>query len=197
MFIVRIILARHAEIGKEHQGRYIGSTDLPISEKGVGQARDLAARLVRYSPCRCLSSPMERTRQTADILCSRLDITRQYDDGLVETNFGAWEGLTFAEIALKYPKEVDRWSADGIDFQFPDGEKNSDFYARVRKVALRMYDNEAPPLLVVSHGGVIRTLICHFLGLSFESYLLFDIKPARFAVLDLFGQRGVLSGLNL
>ncbi len=194
---MRILLARHAKTGKAYKGRYIGSTDLPISEKGVQQAEDLAKRLEMYNPCCCFSSPMTRTRQTSDIVCSKLGIPCEFKKGLVEIDFGAWEGMTFAEIAKSYPEEVDRWSSEGMDFHFPAGDKSSEFSKRVQDVSSLLSQNPASPLLIVSHGGVIRTMICHFLGLSFESYLLFDVKPARFAVLDIFDQGGVLSGLNL
>jgi len=194
---VRIIFARHAETGSRYQGRYIGSTDLPISEEGRRQAQSLAVRLLEYQPVHCLASPMLRTRQTAELLCGFLAIPGSTDDHLTEIDFGEWEGMSFPEICRSYPGAVDDWAANGAEFQFPGGDKTGDFWERMRGAATIVSGFRESPLLVVAHGGVIRSLLCHYLGLPMASYLLFNVQPARFAVVDLVTDRGVLSGLNL
>ena len=194
---MKIILARHAQTGAQYQGRYIGSTNLPISQEGERQSLDLADRLKNYGVASCLVSPMLRTSQTAEIVLKNSHIPWQKNDLLKEIDFGAWEAKSFAEISQEYPLEVEKWATSGDTFQFPGGDKTADFWSRMTRCAAYLSSFSDSPLLVVTHGGVIRALICYFLGLPFESYLLFDVKPARFAVVEIFSEGGILSGLNL
>lgn len=194
---MKIILVRHAETGIQYKGRYIGSTNLAISDKGVQQSKELSHRLKGYGAVRCLASPMLRTRQTAKLVWGTPDSAWGHDDLLKEIDFGHWEGKSFAEISQEYPKDVEKWAVEGEHFCFPGGEKTGDFWSRIDKCAAHLTDLPESPLLVITHGGVIRSLICSFLGLSYEKYLLFDVQPGRFAVVDVFSNGGILSGLNL
>ena len=123
------------------------------------------------------------------------EIHAEYD--LREIDFGRWEGLLFAEIAPGDSELVKRWSAWDREFAFPDGEAVAGFLARTGAVAERLAARPEETVLVVAHGGVIRALICHLLKLPPQNYLLFDVKPARLATLDLFSEGAVLTGFNL
>jgi len=193
---MKIILARHAETGASYRGRYIGVSDPPISVKGREQAVDLARRLRQYDINQMLVSPLLRTRQTAAAILDRRQLPWREESRLREIDFGRWEGMTFAEITALYPKEVERWGGAGGDFSFPGGEQVRQFWARISSLAQEMVSMDGP-LLALTHGGVTRALICEFLGLELTNYLLFDVAPGRFAVLDIYSEGGVLRGLNL
>lgn len=105
--------------------------------------------------------------------------------------------MTFEEIRESDPAAVDRWAEFNPGFSFPGGEEIKTFLLRIRKVAKKISSCPETNLLVVTHGGVIRALICHFLGLDPRHYLLFDIQPCAMVTLNLFGNKGVLTGLNL
>lgn len=162
---------------------------MPLSDAGIAQARRLAGVGV---PDRCYCSPMLRTRQTADTM----GLTYETDANLREISFGRWEGLAFDEINASDPELVDRWAEYADDFAFPEGESVGGFNARVREFAARVADEPAQRVVVVTHGGVIRTLICHFLGLDLRSYLLFEVKRASVSKLAIHDGRGVLTLLN-
>ena len=187
-----IYLLRHGDI--DGRGRYIGSSDLPLSELGHRQVLALAPSLAHTPIDAVLCSPMRRCRETWESLS--LPSPGRLCANLREVDFGRWEGLSFAEIAAADSGLVDRWASGDPSFAFPGGEALSDFRQRVTAawVMLRGVDGES--LLVISHGGVIRHLLCLALGLSWEKHLLFEIGLASCTTLALYSAGAVLTGLN-
>jgi alpha-ribazole phosphatase len=190
----RLLLVRHARITSNHIGQLIGSTDVPLDPSGETQANSIASRVMRWSPEVCYCSPMQRCRQMAAIIAPQL--SPRFDPDLREIDFGHWETKTFAEAAAQDPSLVDRWAAFHDDFTFPGGESVGDFLHRVRAAVDRLIHAEAQTILAVTHGGVIRTMLCHLLGLEPRQYLAFDIPYAAMAVIDLFDGKGVLAALE-
>ena len=196
----RLLLLRHASTGPANEGRYIGSTDVAADPAGLAQVARLAPLLASYGPGCCLASPMQRARDTAAEMvarCKKISPVVAIDNDLREVDFGQWERRTFSEIVADYPREVDLWAKGGDDFIFPGGESLGGFRNRVSGVAARLAARPEETVLAVTHGGVIRTMLCQLLGLALENYLLFDVRPARLTVVELYDQGGVLVGLNL
>ena len=191
----RVILIRHGDLGEGCHGRYIGRTDVPLSECGKRQAAALAGELARLKGAHLLCSPLRRTRETAEIALGAVDAC-DIDSDLREIDFGRWEGMGFAEIASADPAAVERWAALDEDFVFPGGESLGAFSKRIKAVAGRIAADPAGTVVAFTHGGVIRYLICHFLGLADRQYLLFDVRPGSLSELSLDGGRGVLVRLN-
>ena len=191
---IRLLLLRHARIAARYVGRMIGSTDLPLDPAGEEQARTMAARLKRWAPQACYCSPMQRCRQTASAVVPELP--PQVDADLREIDFGAWETRTFAEVAGDNPALVDRWARFSPDFAFPGGESVGGFVCRVRSAAQRLVEAEAPTVLAVTHGGIVRTMLCHLLGLEPRHYVAFDVPYCGLAVIDLLDGKGVLAALE-
>ena len=192
-----VLLLRHGELGPAHAGRFWGRTDVPLCDTGRQQAQRLAAMLRSYKIDRCLCSPLLRTRQTAELALAGAGIDSHLDPDFREIDFGDWEGKTFAEIEHACPDAVKQWADFADDFAFPGGESLAGFLRRIRSIADRIAADPAETLLAVTHGGVIRALICHYLGLSPRQYVLFDVRCATLTRIDLFDGRGVLVGLNL
>jgi alpha-ribazole phosphatase len=191
----RVILIRHGDLGEDCRGRYIGRTDVPLSEVGKRQASALAGELKGLKGAHILCSPLLRTRETAKMALGArgaFDI----DPELREIDFGRWEGMGFAEIAAADPAAVERWAALDEDFAFPGGERFGDFSHRIGTVAGRIATDPAGTVVAFTHGGVIRYLICRFLGLEDRHFLLFDVQPGALSELLLDGNRGVLTRFN-
>ena len=193
----RLVLARHAAVEPHGSGRFLGSTDLPLCELGTRQAAALARRLQELPLDRIFSSPLRRARQTADLLGQDVEV----DEELREVDFGRWEGLSFEEISASNDGNGDRasidcWSSFDPRFTFPGGESLDGFVARAGRAADRLAACAGENVLAVAHGGVIRSMICHLLGLQPKNYLLFDVKPASITTIDLFDGRGVLVGFS-
>lgn len=187
-------LVRHASHGADL--RMIGSTDLPLVETGRRQAAALAEHLASRELRRIATSPLTRCRETAAALAAHGSLPIEVDPDLREIDFGRWEKLTFEEAAQQDPEAVKRWTEAPDEFAFPGGEAISDFRARVQRALVRLSAMPDDGTLVVTHGGVVRTAICQILGLPPRNYILFDVRPASLTTLTVFGERGVLSGLN-
>jgi broad specificity phosphatase PhoE len=192
----RLILIRHGDLGNRRRGRYIGRTDAPLSAEGRRQAAALAGPLARLPDgASLLVSPLRRTRETAEFALGR-GANFAVDPNLREIDFGRWEGMGFAEILAAAPAAVDRWAALAEDFAFPDGESIGNFRKRTAAAAGRIAADPAETAVVITHGGVIRFLICHFLGLPDRAHLLFDVQPASISEIRIDGGKGVLTLLN-
>ena len=191
----RVILIRHGDLGEACHGRYIGRTDVPLSEKGRRQAATLAGELRRLNGVHLLCSPLLRTRETAEIALGAADAC-DIDPDLREIDFGRWEGMGFSQIAAADPAAVDRWAALDEDFSFPGGERFGAFSRRIGAAAGRIAADPAGTVVAFTHGGVIRYLICRFLGLEDRHYLLFDVRPGSVSEIGIEEGKGVLTRLN-
>jgi alpha-ribazole phosphatase len=189
----RLLLLRHAPILAEHVGQLIGATDVPLDPAAGRQASALVDRVRRWAPQACFCSPMQRCRQTAAAVAPELPPVVAPD--LREIDFGRWEKRTFSEASAMDPSLVQRWANFDPQFAFPGGENVGRFLDRVRAAADRLIQAEQQTVLVVTHGGVIRTMICHLLGIEPRKYLAFDVPYLAMAVVDLFDGRGVLAAL--
>jgi len=176
--------------------RYIGSTDIPLSEGGKQQVGAIKEYLSGHIFNRFICSPMLRCRETAMAILESGDIGFEIDRDLREIDFGQWEGMSFDDIVKTSPDLVQKWAAFDPDFAFPGGERIGDFLERIRRVAERVSDDPADTILLCTHSGVIRTMICHFLKLKPWQYILFTVKPASLTTIELFDNGGVLSGLS-
>ncbi|MHB9038060.1 MAG: histidine phosphatase family protein [Armatimonadota bacterium] len=189
-------MIRHGYIGAHYDGRFVGSTDVPLAEEGLIQASALAAGAKTLTSAKCYCSPMLRAKEMANAMLKPIGIPYELDPNLREIDFGQWECMAFAEISASDPKNVSKWAEYSEDFSFPGGESISGFNTRVRDFATRAVDEPARTVLAITHGGVIRALICHFLGLDSRNYLLFDVKPASVSRIAIHGGKGVLTQLN-
>jgi broad specificity phosphatase PhoE len=191
----RLILIRHGDLGEGCRGRYIGRTDAPLSPEGRRQAAALAKELGRLGGTRILCSPLLRARETAAFaLAANAAFT--IDDDLREIDFGRWEAMSFAEIAAADTAAVEGWAALDEDFTFPGGEGIGAFRKRVGAAAGRIVADPAGTIVAITHGGVIRLLICLLLGLGYRHYLLFDVRPGSISEITIEGGKGVLTRLN-
>jgi alpha-ribazole phosphatase len=191
----RLLLIRHGDVGENGLGRYIGRTDVPLSERGKQQAAALTGEMRPLNGAHILCSPLLRTRETAEIAIGA-EGACDIDPDLREIDFGRWERMGFAEIAAADRVAVDRWASLNEDFAFPGGESIGDFRKRIGAVAGRIVADPAETIVAVTHGGVIRFLICHFLGLEDRHFLLFDVQPASVSEISLSGEKGVLTRFN-
>ena len=189
----QLILLRHGKT--DYPNRYIGSRDVPLSPQGSVQIKALKDAVRGRKIDRIVASPMLRCKQTCELLFTDNNIV--YEDDLREIDFGRWEGMTFQEIAENDPALVDQWANWSLDFCFPEGESIDHFVKRVAKAGQLLAGLKEENVMIVCHGGVIRALLCYYLGLGPENYLLFQVEKGHFSTMDLYGERGVLTGLNL
>lgn len=141
----------------------IGSMDLPLSEEGILQARALSGVLEESAPSILYCSPALRCRQTAQILSGgRIPI--EIVDGLHELNMGAWEGLTFAQIRLRYPELYRARGEDPENHPPPGGETFAQGRTRFQQAISPLLEKECD-VWVVSHAGVNRLYLASLVNL--------------------------------
>ncbi|MCP3888789.1 MAG: histidine phosphatase family protein [Desulfobulbaceae bacterium] len=188
-----LFLLRHGDTGL--RGKYIGATDVGLSVKGRQQASRTGKMLGAFQFDKIFCSPMIRCVETLKLI--KQNCPGEQLSSLKEVDFGRWEGKDFSTIVAEDPTLVDQWVINPGDFTFPEGESLQQFRGRVADVAKMINETAAAKTLIVSHGGVIRHLLCHLMHLSVENYLLFDIQPGCFSTVQLHEEGGILTGLNL
>jgi len=158
----RLILVRHGETDWNREGRLQGGQDIPLNALGRRQAAEAAGRLKELEPAYAgldyIASPMQRARETMDILRGELALPAgayQTEDRLRELTFGEWEGFTWRDIRKAEREQAHLRERDKWGFVPPGGESYRMLAERVRPV-LEGLERET---VIVSHGGVARAVL--------------------------------------
>ena len=152
-------LLRHGQTQMSVQKRYAGVSDAPLTETGSAQAAAAAKRLASAGIEIIVTSPLLRARQTAEAAAAVCDAEVIVDEGFRETDFGAWDGLTFAEVKDRWPAEMSAWLADPAVAP-PAGESFDAVRERVGAALARVLASyPSRRVLIVSHVTPIKTLI--------------------------------------
>ncbi|MEV6245163.1 bifunctional RNase H/acid phosphatase [Streptomyces sp. NPDC051742] len=176
------VLLRHGETALTPEKRFSGSggTDPELSAAGQRQAEAVAEALAaRGTIQEIVSSPLTRCRQTAAAVAARLGLDVRVDQGLRETDFGAWEGLTFGEVRERYPEDLDAWLASPKAAPTGGGESFATVARRVAATRDRLTAAHAGrTVLVVTHVTPIKTLVRLALGAPPESLFRMELSAA-------------------
>ena len=194
----RLLLIRHAETDAAKKRLLVGSTEVAANEEGLARLERFRKIMEPFAPQEWYCSPRKRALQTAAGIMQfcGIDFDIRIDDRLQEIDFGRWEMKSIADISLAEPDMMDAWG-EYNSFVFPEGEAVEHFCTRVNDMFSALQRLPAKEIAVVTHGGVIRTMICLALGQSPKNYLLYNVHPGSLSVLDLYRDGGVLAGLNL
>ncbi len=157
--------------------RYRGHRDDPLSEQGWQQM--WAAVGDDPKPWSLIvTSPLRRCCEFADELGARANVPVVTEPGFKEISFGAWEGRTVDEILGESPEEISAYWHDPVANTPPDGEMLAEFRDRVVAAWERLLQRQARHVLVVGHGGLIRTLVGHVLGMPLPAVLRLEVPNA-------------------
>jgi 2,3-bisphosphoglycerate-dependent phosphoglycerate mutase len=197
MLSTRILLVRHGETDWNAAGRIQGHSDTPLNAAGRQQARQAAQRLAS-EPIRALySSDLARAFETATIIGEPLGLTVVTSTRLRERRYGAWEGLTAAEIQVRYPEQFAMWRARSTDFVPPQGETRSQLLTRALEelqTIARQHVSEV--VVVVTHGGLCYVLINHILGSVDGDRREFTFGNASIHTLEVTGDQWSVISIN-
>ncbi|MET8215798.1 bifunctional RNase H/acid phosphatase [Streptomyces hirsutus] len=176
------VLLRHGETPLTPQKRFSGSggSDPSLSDAGREQAERAAAALARRGTVQAVvASPLARTRETAGIVAARLGLEVSVEEGLRETDFGAWEGLTFAEVRERHPDDLNAWLSSPDAEPTGGGESFADTATRVAATRDKLTAAYAGrTVLLVTHVTPIKTLIRLALGAPPESLFRMELSAA-------------------
>jgi glucosyl-3-phosphoglycerate phosphatase len=177
---VRLVLVRHGVTDWNREGRWQGRLDPPLSDVGHREASLVAERIVAdddLRPARILSSTLARATETAGIIGRAVGVEVEPEPRLVEIGAGEWEGRTHAELEAIDGERYRLWRTTP-GYGPPGGEPLADASDRVRTLLADVHVNETWPVLLVSHGGILRYLARWLLDLTPERAEALDIDNA-------------------
>ena len=187
-------LLRHGEpsVFGRINGRLPG---VGLSAKGRAEIAAVAGRLAEEKIDAIYASPLQRTRETAEILADRLALPVQYREDVIEIDYGEWTGLTFDKI--RQDERWQMWASSRSIAAVPGGES----WRRVQeRVVGALFDlRQAHPegsVVVVSHGDVIRAALLFALGMPLDFYSRIEIAFASLSTIRLDGSGTRVAGLN-
>ncbi|MGX1950373.1 bifunctional RNase H/acid phosphatase [Streptomyces anulatus] len=177
-----LVLLRHGETALTPEKRFSGSggTDPELSATGRGQAERAAGHFAALGTVQeIVSSPLRRCRETAAAVAGRLGLDVRIDEGLRETDFGAWEGLTFGEVRERYADDLTAWLASPDTAPTGGGESFAEVAERVAAARDRIVARYAGrTVLLVTHVTPIKTLVRLALGAPPEALFRMELSAA-------------------
>jgi broad specificity phosphatase PhoE len=154
---MKILLIRHGETTGDVEDRYGGSYDDSLTEKGRQQLQETAKHLAGIRVDKLYTSTLKRAKESAEIINAALNTEVEYLDGLRERNYGVLGGLTKQEALQKYPEAVEAHKdPKNTD---PEGESLTEFSDRVLRTFQYISSQKLETVVVVSHGGPIKTIL--------------------------------------
>ena len=193
-----VFLLRHPEIDNPpSQRRYIGHTDLPLSDTGRRQAAAWAKALspVWFDAIAC--SDLRRCKQTAIPIAGDRQVAVQPLRMLREVYLGDWEGLSVEDVRRSFGGEYYRRGQALADHCPPGGESFRNLAERVLPAFCQVVKHAAGPVLVVGHAGVNRVILCHILGMPLESMFRLGQDYAAMNLIETDGDRFRVVGINI
>ena len=159
-----IYVVRHGETEWNAVNKVLGRTDMPLNDKGIKQANEIARSLKDKKIDVFLCSPLCRARQTADAISKELGIRYEIDDRLIEQDFGSFEGIN--RFDAEYQKAKREYFV-----RYPGGESYFDMAARVYSLIKELNGTNA---LLVTHGGICRMIRSYFEDMGNEEFVQFS-----------------------
>ena len=193
--ITRLHIVRHPETEANVTRRFVGSGDTPYTAAGMRQADALADALVACEPDVVMSSPRRRCADVAWHVGERLGVGVLLLEEFAELDFGQAEGLTYSE-ASRLGVEMDLLGGPVDDAAFTGGERWGDFEARVRRGWTQAL-SAGERVAIVTHSGVVRSVLTIALGLPAEAAWRFAVAPASSTLLTVGPDYSILEGFGL
>jgi probable phosphoglycerate mutase len=192
-----LIFTRHGETAWNREGRVMGRQPVELDERGVAQVKAAVPLARQLKPDLILTSPLRRARQTAEIIAAGLgDIEIIDEPQLEEVRYGKWEGMVYQELIRD--EDYVRYRQDPLARPTPGGETIGDVQARGCQAvnrALEQYPGRR--LLFVSHGDIIRTVLCRFMKLGLEYFHRIRVDNVSFSAVEASGDFAEIKFLNL
>ena len=163
---MRIILARHGETEWNVAEIFRGRIDVELSEKGLKQAELLAGYLRDFKIEAIYSSALKRALRTAQAISQYHRLNVEISTGLMDLDFGEWEGLSRREVQEKYKESYSEWLNYPEKTRMPKGESLNDVRERAIALIGEVTVKHEGTVVLVSHRVVTKILICALLGLD-------------------------------
>jgi broad specificity phosphatase PhoE len=191
------ILMRHGETDWNKQGRVMGRHPVELTEHGRAQAAATARFAQTIKPDLIVTSPLVRARQTAEILSAGvggIEIIEEPD--IAEVLYGRWEGMHYHEL-IEDPHYI-TYRKSPIEHPTPGGETIPEVQARgVAAVVRAIEEHPGQRIVFVSHGDIVRTVLCHFLKVELQHFHRIRVDNAALSAIQIAGEFAEVKFLNL
>ncbi|HZH15914.1 MAG TPA: histidine phosphatase family protein [Archangium sp.] len=196
--VTRMVLVRHGQPVEEMRGRCYGRLDVGLSSVGRLQA-ERAARFLSEAPLlRIYTSPRQRAMESAAPLAELKGMAVDTEAAFREIDFGLFEGLSYEEAEQRYPEVYAEWMAHPTRVRFPEGESYPEMRERVLSAGRVLRTRHAGETFVlVSHGGVNRTLLAEALGLPDANLFRMEQGYASVNIIDFYGDEPIVKLMNM
>ena len=192
-----IVLLRHFEC----EGRgYTGSgSDVPLTAEGMKAAARSAEHFKKNRPDKIFCSPLQRCRQTAAAVEEACGLGAEIRTEISEIDFGRWEGLSYSQIEESEPELLSAWLSDPLNSRPPGGESLSELYGRVGAFWSECIESDRHAnILLVTHGGPIRTMLSTAAGGGPAGHWAFNIERGSLSEIRIFGDgRCIINRINM
>jgi probable phosphoglycerate mutase len=196
MHTVFLYLVRHGAIMEGNGKRFIGHTEVSLSERGVDQARAVRDWLQPREFTRVLCSDLSRTLHTARIVLGERKLSIEAHPELREIGLGEWDGVSFREIQERYPAEFKARGADIEHWRPPGGESFADCRQRVLGFLKRELAKCHGNVLLAGHAGVNRLILCEVLGLPTANLMRIGQDYGCVNIVEFSPERALVQLLN-
>jgi broad specificity phosphatase PhoE len=196
--MTRILLVRHGHVPGISPERFRGRANLPLTQEGRRQAELTAQRIsATWQPTAIYCSPLSRCRDTGAAIGRPFGLTPISLEGLVDTDYGQWQGLTPEEARSRWPREIDLWYRTPDRANIPNGETLHEVRARVAAdldaVCLR---HPTDTIVMVGHDSVNRVLLLHALDASLAHYWRLRQSPCAINEMEWTDGKFVIVSMN-
>ena len=162
-----IYLIRHGQTDWNRDKIFRGRADVPLNERGRDEAAALSRHLEEVRPEACYASPLSRARETAEIVVRPHSLDVKLDEGIIDIDYGKWQGLSETEVSRRFAVTRRKWSERPHQVRFPGGESLSMVGKRSLASLERIRaENPRATVFVVAHRVVTKVLMCAVLGLG-------------------------------
>jgi len=170
--MTRIILVRHGQTEWNRVERFRGRADVPLNETGLVQAEVTGKRIsAEWLPMAVYSSPLSRAVKTAESIAGYFNLAVRVHTGLIDIDYGQWEGLTPDEVRERWPEMIDGWYNTPAFIRIPGGETLPDVRARAMEAVNELVDcHGGQTVVVVGHTVINRIILLGVLGLSNDRF---------------------------
>lgn len=191
----KIILVRHGESKLNIEGVYYGVLNPELTEKGKEQAKKTREVLKSINYEKIYASDLKRAVDTAEIVNYK-ELEILIDEELRELNFGIFEGHTYKELLEKYPEELKKSQSNWKNYNYITGESVLELQKRAVDFIEKKVDLEENTVLV-THWGVINTILSHYFSKELESYWKFSVENGGVVIIEFSEGYPILKGLNI
>lgn len=167
-----VILVRHGQTAWNAVERFRGRADLPLDETGLAQARATGHHVAARWPVSAVnSSPLVRALKTAEAIAGHFRLAVQTHPGLIDIDYGDWQGLTHDEVQARWPEALDAWLNAPHRARIPGGETLDELRERSMATVAELAGRHVGQVItIVAHTVVNRVILLAVLGLGNERF---------------------------